>query len=1158
MATAILTGALVVGDSVQGSLKALALDGLGRIEYAITATRFFHEGLASEIVAEDWSTGNAIQAVPVILLRGSMESGGVGDTRRAGGLSIIGCTERFWSLGVNLSESRRDQSAVLLTQSLADDLDVRAGDEVLLRLPISASLPAESLLGEKEDTVVSRRLRVATVLQRSDGLARFSLSPSQRHPRNAFVPLDLVQEMLNRPKEVNAILVAGNPRQPDGPAGSMRLTAGSVGPVPLARALRDHLRLEDYGVHLDWIGPAVENFAKTPDDSNQGPACPDEALDGAAASVRSRKEDSSYINISSDALVLPPHVVDCAKAVLQKAEMQPVSTYLANTINVGHRKIPYSTITGVDSTAQLGPLVTEDGKPIHVADNEIVLNDWAAAQLDARIGDRVVVRFYEPESAHGQLREGPPVALNLRAIVPLRDRNGRPTPAADRFLTPQIAGVTDQASIGDWQVPFPLIETIRPADETYWDDYLTTPKAFVSFAMARRLWSSRFGVVTSIRVDSSAIPLGRLREKLAAALDPRQLGFDVLSLRERTIAASGGATSFDLLFLGFSMFLIASAVMLIALLFQLGVQLRAGELGLLTSLGLPDWRVRRMFVGEAAIIAILGAAVGVMGGIGYAWLMLVGLRTLWIEAIGTSLMNLHVAWSSLGLGWILGLAAAIVPCWLAIRAGAGLPPRRLLHGDRMPEIGSPSRWIRWFRWAILFLVIAAVGLGFWGFGKSGAIQAGVFFGTGALVLLAMLVGVHVFLWRGDARFLGHRGRVSLAHLAMVSAFRNPGRSRICIGLVAAACFLIVAIRTFRLETNNESTGGFGLIAESDIPIQFDLGAADGRLELGFGDRENRQLASVAIHGCRVQDGDDASCLNMYRPRVPKILGMPEKFIANNRFLWAAAARRAQEPARSANPWPLLEQSLGEDSQGRPVVPVVLDADTAAYALHLGGVGTRFSIAAQSSGQTTFQIVGLLSKSLLQGLLLISEENFLRLYPQSGGYRFFLIDGSSSGLDDDRVATILESALGDYGFDATQSKRRLEALYAVQNTYLATFQTLGGLGLVMGTFGLAAVQLRSVVERRRELALMQALGFRQRRLAWMVLSENGVLLVTGIGIGTFAAVFALLPHWLGSQSGFPWTDIVGMLLVILVIGVAAGGIAVWKLVREPLMPALRGE
>ena len=68
----------------------------------------------------------------------------------------------------------------------------------------------------------------------------------------------------------------------------------------------------------------------------------------------------------------------------------------------------------------------------------------------------------------------------------------------------------------------------------------------------------------------------------------------------------------------------------------------------------------------------------------------------------------------------------------------------------------------------------------------------------------------------------------------------------------------------------------------------------------------------------------------------------------------------------------------------------------------------------------------------------------------------------------RLAGVLEKELTTFGFDAVTAAERLEAFHRVENTYLSTFQSLGGLGLLLGTIGLAAVMFRNVLERRREL------------------------------------------------------------------------------------------
>ena len=135
-----------------------------------------------------------------------------------------------------------------------------------------------------------------------------------------------------------------------------------------------------------------------------------------------------------------------------------------------------------------------------------------------------------------------------------------------------------------------------------------------------------------------------------------------------------------------------------------------------------------------------------------------------------------------------------------------------------------------------------------------------------------------------------------------------------------------------------------------------------------------------------------------------------------------------------------------------------------------------------------------------------------------------------------------------------SRERLAAYLAVENTYLSTFQMLGGLGLLLGALGLAVVLLRSVWERRGE----RALGFRQRALAWLVLAENGFLLLIGLGIGAASAVLAVAPHLLASQGDVPWLRLAGMLAAVVLAGMATECLAVAMSLQAPLLTALRRE
>ena len=239
------------------------------------------------------------------------------------------------------------------------------------------------------------------------------------------------------------------------------------------------------------------------------------------------------------------------------------------------------------------------------------------------------------------------------------------------------------------------------------------------------------------------------------------------------------------------------------------------------------------------------------------------------------------------------------------------------------------------------------------------------------------------------------------------------------------------------------------------------------------------------------------------------------------------------------------------------VPVILEKNTANYALNLwGGLGETFEIGDGRGNPVRLRVVALLADSIFQGDLLMDESAFLRLFPDTSGRRFFLVETPPEQIA--AVKKTLQQNLGEYGFSADTTGRRLAEFLAVQNTYLSTFQSLGGLGLLLGTLGLAAVQLRNVFERRGELALLRATGFRRATLGWLVLLEHTVLLTAGLGVGTLAASLAVLPHLLHRGAAVPWASLAGTLIAVLIVGLAAGALAVRAVVRAPLLAALREE
>jgi len=239
---------------------------------------------------------------------------------------------------------------------------------------------------------------------------------------------------------------------------------------------------------------------------------------------------------------------------------------------------------------------------------------------------------------------------------------------------------------------------------------------------------------------------------------------------------------------------------------------------------------------------------------------------------------------------------------------------------------------------------------------------------------------------------------------------------LCITLIAFSTFIIVAVDAFRRPNSGASqdkksgSGGFPLMAESLLPLVHDPNSNDGREALNIGsDAQTASLAQVTLTRFRLRPGDDASCLNLYAPGNPRVLGATEQFISSNRFAFQNSLASTNE--EKANPWLLLNREL---DQG--VVPVIADANSLTYVLHKK-VGDELLLN-RNEGPVRLRFVGALTDSVFQSEVVMSEKNFRQLFPDQQGYRVVLIDAPER--EASTIAATLEDRLADYGFDAVST------------------------------------------------------------------------------------------------------------------------------------------
>jgi putative ABC transport system permease protein len=1141
IAVAVLAGALLVGESVRASLRELAVGRLGRTDQLIASTQFFRQALVADLSGTPAFKSCCAAAYGLIAVDGLVTTGESGSERRAGGVAIYGIDDGFWKFHGRPSPGALRPRDAWVSPALARELALPADGSdarsVLVRLQQPAAVPLGTLHGRRDEAGKTIRVTVRGVVSR-ESMGEFSLRPSQGDVRAIYLPIARLQTDLNQPEKVNAVLVAARTGTGTGAGADADADANAAASEDAGAAAAAARVLEDA------LGPSIQ-------------------LEDAGLKMRALPADGSTgagFVLESDSSILsgPLATIATQTATKQGLRATPVLTYLAYSISSGDREIPYSVVSAVD----LPQLSSGPASP------PIWLNTWAAEQLQAKPGTPVTIAYDVWDDAGGLVRRD--ATFTVAGVLPMTGAG------ADATLTPEYPGITGEESLSDWDPPFPLdLSRITPRDEEYWDKYRAAPKAIVRLADGQRLWQSRYGGITSIRLATQspvstvahasavlvdAAAMQSFRQALQSALTPAAAGFIVQPVRATALAASSGVTDFGEYFLYFSFFIVVSGLLLAGLFFRLGVEQRLREVGLLSAIGYTPALVRRLFLIEGLYLAIAGSAIGVAGAIGYAAAIMLGLRTWWVGAVGTTALTLQPSATSLIAGAVGGVVTAVLAIALTLRGVTRVPTRMLLQGDGLGASAQKAKIGLSRQGFIIFLVLAVA--------LAGASAAGVmnptagFFGAGGAALIAALTGLSVWLRRAPAVPTPAPAARGLWRFGQVNAAARPGRTVLSVALIAFATFVIVTVGAFRQEgvasadDPKSGTGGYALMAESIAPITDDPNSPAGRGSLGLDSPDLQPvLAGVSIARFRLRPGDDGSCLNLYRPENPRVIAPTSEFVEKGgRFTFAGVLADASEAER-ANPWLLLNRRFDDGA-----VPVIVDQTSLMYVFHRA-LGDDIEIrggAGAAGAAIKLRVVGALSHSVFQSELIVGEPSFVRLFPGNEGYRLFMIGVNGDEAQAARVGGTLENRLADFGVEAIATVDRLRAYQQVENTYLSTFQALGALGLVLGTFGVGTVLLRNILERRRELALLQAIGYRESHIRSLILAESVSLVVWGLLAGAACALLAVLPAIVERGGSFPWTAVVMLLAAVLAAGFISSVAATAMAIRLPLLASLRAE
>jgi ABC-type lipoprotein release transport system permease subunit len=1093
----VLTGALTVGDSVRYSLKVLAEKRIGKGDVAmLSSDGFFEEDLAKRIYSK-LEDNNSIVA-PIALSRGLLTSpdGSV----RVSNVQVLGVDERFWKLAPDFSHTPLGTWAMKKEFRewgpqaffVNERLNERLKKGIGDRLILRMEEP--SLFSRDAPLSGERDNKFVTMNEELGGVIPAEGFGHFGLQGNQREPLTIFVplESLQRKLFRSFDQVSGNKNF----ANFLLMGKSGEGEIELQKAkkaMNGSWSLTDAGVEIKDL-PNTDEW-----------------------SIRTRQ------------VFLSDGLVKKAKGLSRKSS--GVLTYLVNAIQARSEDnktslIPYSMMSAV-----------EPGKVEFLGegwkDNEIALNKWAASDLNVTLGDHVSLSFYTVGERRKLIEKTKDFVL--KKILPL------PSPVVDgeeSEWTPRFPGLSDADSCGEWDTGIPIVHKVRDRDEDYWDKYRGTPKGFVSLNAGHEMWGNRWGSITGLRFKKKEFPKNELAIQLRQNLKADDAGLVLHNLRADAKESVESPVDFGQLFMGFSFFVIAAILAITGMLFTFSIEQRSRQIGLFRALGWKPRKIKFVFWSEGLSVGIIGSVIGVFLASFYGKGILELLSGDWSGAVSGASFDYDATLTSL----IIGGACSALICFFSMiwstRKLFKYEPRELLqtgsYGIQDNYTFSISR--KWHQWFGLGCVTVSFGLA-WLVGLTSSEASMAFFGAGGMLLIGGL-----FLFRSWVGIAVSEETVitKMRQLERRNLGRRSGRAIVTVGSMAAGAFLVVSTGAFRKsadiapEDKNSGTGGFSFWGESASPIYDDLNSREAS-EL-FDLNESLMSASSVIP-LRVREGDDASCLNLNKALRPRIYGVKTSDFLN-RFDF------------SEGNWASLNKVLEGNA-----VPALVDQNTLMWALKMG-LGDRIQYTDSEGRPFEIELVGALKGSMLQGALIINEENFLSKFIQQGGYRSFMISGKFD--DANRLAKHLENRLQQHGIEFRESTEKLSELQEVENTYLSIFQGLGGLGMLIGTCGLGLVVARNLIERSQEIALFEGLGFQLDLIRKLALNEHLQLAFWGVFIGSSSALLGIAPALFGNVLDKPSMSFVWFFVALTALAFLWVYLAVFLTLRKSQLHLLKNE
>ena len=523
------------------------------------------------------------------------------------------------------------------------------------------------------------------------------------------------------------------------------------------------------------------------------------------------------------------------------------------------------------------------------------------------------------------------------------------------------------------------------------------------------------------------------------------------------------------------------------------VERQRRQLATLRAVGMEARRVQRMVFVEVAVLAILGTALGIVGGIAISPPLLATLSTFLevaaVEEITVTTMEPSTFWIAMVVGFGAGVAGSVLP---AYRAG-----RRFTLDSLDVSVSPRSGRDRTFWLGMValaaFILVSAFGRGI--IEGTAMIRVGILFLLGALVTL--LLAPAILQWLRIVFRPVERAWPSVGHL--VTRFFRARPWTFAVSMTAISTLVGALVSVFLLiET-------IGSAMDQWTESRYPAGAILITPRAFTDPLSSEVLSPEALDLIRTTPGV-AAVDEQYRV-IPSVIfrGRTIPLIAYSMQVVATHGHLA--------------------SVGRPSADLARDLHQGAIAVSTGfartfglAPGDEIELDTQRGGRR-FAIAGIFEDfGDATGSILLDLRTFDACWKRTGAWSATIwVDGSAESVIAEirrRVGATQDLFFSDAGEVASANRSQ-------SDVFNATLQVLGGFISSLGGIGVMILLAGIIAERRRDLAVLRAAGAEPRQLVAIVMVDALALGLLGSACGLALGLACAAPAADVLRESFGW-------------------------------------